>query len=416
MTNCQLIPAFAGSRKTLYKIVRKRDNDKIMINYSMSKLGIGIWKLFRHSGLSIRIFVIVILVWSFMFCGAAVGLEVGGYYKNDVLLVVTRTGDGILADLNKFRLRVDADINPYMNLHLEPEYVALPRTQDLSVSGVSSLDQLVWDRTYLEVSFPMADLTVGRQRVAWGTAQLWNPTDVFNNFTLSFAVAEEERSGVEAVRLEIPLGVASGIDAVVLAGNKWEGSRRGIKAKTNVGLFDFSVSYVDLASEGFQLGFDSSGELFDIGVRSEIAMIAPTDANRYFKSVLGCGYTLENGWGIEAEYFFNGLGSKNRDNYDWTGYFAGEISQLAMDYFFIGFNKTLDEITQIRFSSLLNADDLSYIIYPSYNRNIFENTDLSLEALLEFGEAGTEYKPTSSQDTTGLLGSNMLFVRYKYSF
>ena len=46
MTNDQLIPALAGSRKTLYKTVRKRDKDEIMINGSRSKLGIGIWKLF----------------------------------------------------------------------------------------------------------------------------------------------------------------------------------------------------------------------------------------------------------------------------------------------------------------------------------------------------------------------------------
>jgi hypothetical protein len=303
-----------------------------------------------------------------------------------------------------------------VNLHLEPEYNLLAKTTDIPVSGVSGLDELVWDRAYLKIIFPQADLTVGKQRIAWGAGYLWNPTDVFNPFTLSFAVDEEQESEPEAVRLEIPLGEASGIDTYVVSGQKWHETKKGLRARTNLELYDLSASFVDLGGGGFQLGFDTTGELFGLGVRNETALVAAAGENRYFQSVWGWNYTFENRWGVDMEYFFNGQGKKNKDDYDWDALHDGEISQLGMDYFYFGVHKLLDEITNLRFSLLANADDLSFVFYPSYTRNISQNLDLSLEALLSSGEKGTEYNPTDTQDPDGFMGSNMFFIKFRYNF
>ncbi len=355
---------------------------------------------------------LVLGIWNLAFAE----LEVLGFYDNYLVGVALRDGRTMMGDLNRLRLRIDYAPLQSTNFHLEPEYNLLIKSQDIPVSGISGLDQLVWDRAYLKIYFPLADLTLGRQRIAWGAGYLWNPTDVFNPFTLSFAVEEEQESEPEAVRLEIPLGVASGIDGYVVTGYEWTETKKGIRAKTNVGLYDLSVSYVDRGSGSFQLGFDTTGELFELGVRAEIAMISPSDANRYFQSVWGWNYTFENGWGIDMEYYNNGLGKRNKDDYDWNALRDGEITQLGMDYFFFGANKMLDEITNIRFSLLTNADDLSFIFYPSYNRNISQNVDLSLEALLSFGEKGSEYNPTDVQDPDGFMGSNLFFLKLRYSF
>ncbi|MFH1684460.1 MAG: hypothetical protein ABIA67_06225, partial [Candidatus Margulisiibacteriota bacterium] len=215
---------------------------------------------------------------------------------------------------------------------------------------------------------------------------------------------------------EVPLGVSEGIDAYVLSGDTWENTTKGIKAKANFANYDLSVSYVDQGSKGFQVGFDSAGELFGLGVRKEIALVSPRSASRYFKTVLGANYTFENGWLVDMEYFFNGAGEKDKDNYDWTNYLAGNIKQLGMDYFYFGASKPLDEITNLKFSLLMNADDYSHIFYPAYSRNIYQNVDLSLEAMLTGGESGSEYHPTDQRDPSGLIGSRIFFVRIKYSF
>ncbi len=363
-----------------------------------------------------RYFVILVLSLVILSGRGFADVEVLGYYENNLVGAFTRTGEAIAGDFNRLRLRIDAGLMPNVNLHLEPEYNLLLKTSDMPVSGVSGLDELVWDRAYLRINFPQADLTLGKQRIAWGAGYLWNPTDIFNPFSLSFAVEEEQEAEPEAVRLEIPLGEASGIDTYIVSGHEWHETKKGIRALTNLGMYDLSVSMVDLGSGGFQLGFDTTGELFELGVRSEIALISPSGEDRYAQYLLGWNYTFENGWGVDMEYFYNGQGKRNKDDYDWDALNDGDISQLGMDYFYFGVNKLLDEITGIRGSVLLNADDLSCIFYPSYTRNIFQNVDLSLEALLSLGEKGTEYNPTDTQDPDGFMGSNIVFLKVRYSF
>jgi hypothetical protein len=351
-----------------------------------------------------------------MISAAFAQIEFGGYYENYLLGGAKRVGGAIYGDLNRLRLRIDSALSPNVSLHLEPEYDLLVKSEIFPLVGVSRVDQLVWDRAFFKISVPQADVTLGKQRIAWGTGYIWNPTDVFNPFTLSFAVEEEQEQEVEAVRVEAPLGALAGIDAFVLTGDEWLNLKKGIRTNTTIGLYDLALSYVDLGKGAFQLGFDTSGELLGLGVRGEIAMVAPAAADRYFNYVLGWGYTLENGWGMDMEYYYNGRGEHNKEDYDWTGLLAGNINQLGRDYYYFGLHKMLDEITGIRFSLLLNADDLSSIFYPSFSRNISQNIDVGLDALLQGGEDGSEYHPTLAQDPTGLMGSNIIFARLKYSF
>ncbi|MBU1026795.1 MAG: hypothetical protein KKA31_03595, partial [Candidatus Margulisbacteria bacterium] len=366
---------------------------------------------------TLRFLISILFIISYLeFNVCAMDVDINGYYENDGIALVKRTGGGVIGDLNKLRLRMDYQPHESVLLHLEPQYEMLIASETNFIADASGLDQLVWDRAYLKYSFPQADLTVGKQHIAWGTGYIWNPTDVLNPFTLSFAVSEEDEEDAQAIRVQVPLGAASGIDAFILTNKPWPEVTKAIKAKTNLENYDVSASYVDLGNGGFQVGFDTSGELWEFGVRSEIALVSPAGVSRYFKSVWGGNYTFENGWGIELEYFFNGLGKKKKEDYDWTNYLAGNINQLGMDYIFLGLNKNLDELTSIRLSYLANADDYSYIFYPAYNRNIFEHVDLSLEAMITGGQGGSEYMPTDARDPTGLIGSKIVFVKLQYNF
>ncbi|MFH1709493.1 MAG: hypothetical protein ABH860_00290 [bacterium] len=347
---------------------------------------------------------------------ASAELDIGGYYKNELANINDRYGHGLSVDVNKLRLKVDYELTPTINFHLEPEYVSLLNQSSVTLADVSKYNEVVWDRTYVKINFPDADLTVGKQRVAWGTGMVWNPTDVFNPFALSFAVAEEERRGVEGVRLSVPWGVASAVEYVVLTDREIERAKKGFKVKTNVNNYDMSASYVNLGGDGYQFGFDTAGELFDQGLYAEGAFVHPASGNTYKKLVLGWNYTLENSVGLNAEYFFNGQGALYSNDYDWASLLAGEIHQLGRNYCYFGINKMLDEITDVRLSFLSNIGDGSFIIYPAYSRNIFQNVDLSLEAMFPGGSEGTEYNPDEGIDPTGLIGSQIYFIKLKWSF
>jgi len=357
----------------------------------------------------------------FAFCffqhqAAFASLDFGGYYKNNLIGIIKKGGDSLIADENKIRWRIDLRPTSKILLHLEPEYATLIKSLVVPLFESPELDKLNWDRLYLKLSFPQTDLTLGKQRIAWGTGHVWNPTDVFNPFALSFAVAEEERKGIEAIRLQIPYGPVGGFEGVILTGNEWAKSKKGLKAKVNIGLFDLSASYVDMGDGSNQIGFDSAGEIRGVGFRNETALVSPVLSSSYLKSVLGLGYTLDNGWGIDFEYYFNGLGKRNIANYNWAGLFAGEIVQLGMDYIYLGFNKTIDEITSIRFSLLMNADDQTWIFFPSYERNVMQNVDVGLVAMVLGGQEGGEYNPTFGQDPTGFIASKRILIKLRCSF
>jgi hypothetical protein len=357
------------------------------------------------------------VIWSLLFGASPIcGVELGGYYENDALGLLKRTGGSVAGDMNRLRLKLDQKIGENAAIHLEPHYNMFIKSENIPLSGVNDLDQLVWDRVYAKLYLPLANLTIGKQRIAWGTGYIWNPTDVFNPFVLSFAVKEEETTNVEAVRFEAPIGNAGGIDGYLLTGKNWHETKKGMRAKTTVGRFDLALSYVDLGSDSFQIGFDTSGDWLDAGVRGEIVMRSPAGSNAYLQSVWGCDYTLDNGVGLNAEYFFNGLGKKNKAEYDWPGLAAGNINQLGLDYLFFSANKIINELTQIRASLIMNLDDLSCIIYPQYSRNISQNVDLNLEGMWVAGPDGSEYCPTAALDPTGLAGSQMVLVRVIYSF
>ncbi|MFC1571652.1 hypothetical protein ACFL31_03785, partial [Candidatus Margulisiibacteriota bacterium] len=196
----------------------------------------------------------VLVIVSCFLCLASSALELAGSYENDVLVGLKRGDEPLAGSLNRFRLKFDAKVGANSTIHLEPRYYTFIKSQDYSLTGATQLDQLIWDRVYLKSYFKLANITLGKQRIAWGTGYIWNPTDVSNPQTLSFAVGEEDETNVEAIRVEVPLGETSGIDAYVLTGSEWGSSRKGVRIKTNIEIFDYSVSHVDTGDSGFRLG------------------------------------------------------------------------------------------------------------------------------------------------------------------
>jgi hypothetical protein len=318
-------------------------------------------------------------------------------------------------DVNRLRLKFGWRPVENILIHLEPRYYLMAKTQDLALAGLTDLNRISFDRAYAKFYLTEANVTVGKQRIAWGSGYIWNPTDVFNPFVLSFAVKEEEETNVEAVRVEIPLGTAENIDCFALTNADLTTSKKGLKVKGNFGLFDIAMSYVDLGRSATQLGIDMVGEAFGFGLRSELAFKAPMIGNKYIQAVLGADYTLDNGAGINLEYFHNGGGQNNKNNYDWVSLAQGTIAQVGSDYLFFSINKAVDELTEVRLSLITNLNDLSYIIYPVYSMNVAQNIDVSLEAMLIGGQRGSEFAPGAALGGA-FSGATVVLTRVVCSF
>lgn len=337
----------------------------------------------------------------------------GGSYENDILGLVKKDRNTGAGDLNRFRLKIDYKFNDNLAAHFEPRYYLLVKSQAILLTGASDLDKLVWDRAYFKYRDPNWSVTAGKQRIAWGSGYIWNPVDIFNPFVLSFAVKDEDKTNVQAVRVEVPVGEAGGINAFVVTGKPWEETARGLRVKGTQGLFDVALSYVDQGTLGRQVGLETAGDIIkDVGVRGEIAVkTVPGKSGYIAQATAGGDYTLDNGVGLNIEYYCNGLGSRDKNAYNW-----GTAESVGVDYLFCSANKIIDEITTVTASVLVNLDDQSFMIYPQYARNIAQNLDLNLEVMLLGGQDGSEFVPPAAQDTSGFGGSKMVLARITYNF
>ncbi len=73
-------------------------------------------------------------------------------------------------------------------------------------------DVLSVDRLHMDLNLPAVDLRLGRQALNWGSARVFNPTDVFAEYIL--AEPWKERAGVDALRALVPVGERGQIIAV----------------------------------------------------------------------------------------------------------------------------------------------------------------------------------------------------------
>ncbi|HTY13401.1 MAG TPA: hypothetical protein VMD02_04355 [Candidatus Omnitrophota bacterium] len=361
----------------------------------------------------IRTFGIAASILLLLMMGAfpAIALSFGGSYENDLLGLMKNDGSNAVGDLNRLRIKLDHDFSDRLTVHVEPRYYLLSKSKDIPLTGASDLSQVAWDRVYAKYRADRWSLTAGKQRIAWGTGYIWNPVDIFNPMVLSFAVRDEDKINVESLRLEVPVGEAGGIDAFVLTGKPWEQTTKGIRVRGTQGLFDLALSYVDQGALGHQIGLETAGDIVkDVGLRGEVAFKTGAVGNNYIQAVAGGDYTLENGIGLNLEYYYNGSGNRDRNDYSWGA------DPVGMDYLFLSGNKILDELTTVTVSLLTNMDDQSFMIYPQYARNIGQNLDLNLEAMLLGGPGGSEFVPPAAFDPYGFGGSKMALIRLIYSF
>lgn len=112
------------------------------------------------------------------------------------------------------------------------------------------------DRFFMTYSRSFGDILIGRQPVALGTAHVINPTDVLAPFTFQ-TLDTEERIGVDAVRLKIPVGLLGELDTGCVFGKAgfWEQNAVFIRQKLNVCDTDFTGLVMDFR-ENLLLGLD----------------------------------------------------------------------------------------------------------------------------------------------------------------
>ena len=122
--------------------------------------------------------------------------------------------------------------------------------------------------------------TIGRQKVKYGAAKFFNPTDFLNSQPFDFFLPSDERTGVDMVKMQIPSGTAN-LYAVGLTGNPTNGNPAGGYFRGELG-YDGIANFLEsgeISLSGYlpkglpgRGGFDISQGVGDLDVYFEGAM------------------------------------------------------------------------------------------------------------------------------------------------
>jgi hypothetical protein len=260
------------------------------------------------------------------------------------------------------------------------------------------------DRALIKLYFKHVDLYMGRQMIAWGTGYAFNPTDIWNQ--KNPLDPSTPKVGTNALRLEIPMGSLSNLNLLALPGPDIKHSSVGIRMKTNFAGFDYSLSasrFMNADREVLGLpeklvgGVDIVGQLFDVGVWFEGAFISQRFKgmrytefdSTYIQTDVGMDYTFDNGVYVLLEYFFNGRGEPNPDDYqagDIFLQFLGDMPGLGQNYLITGLKQNFLEKIDATLFVLSNIDEPSAIIMPGADYYFCDEVSLGLKGTIAAGE------------------------------
>ncbi|MGD2090572.1 MAG: hypothetical protein PVH61_30650 [Candidatus Aminicenantes bacterium] len=269
------------------------------------------------------------------------------------------------------------------------------------------------DRCFFTLKTSFADIFIGRQAIAWGSGRFINPTDVIAPFTFN-ELDTEERQGVDAVRVRIPLGMMDELDLGYVPGKdfKFKNSAFYMRGKTYLLKTDVALLLMGFR-ENLLIGLDVTRAIGGAGAWFEAAVVDPDFFNKdketqpinekytktYFRASVGMDYNFTGKLYGFFEYHFNSAGKKNPGDYTDVFYSTAftEGASYLMGQHYLNLGMTFQVSALMPFTGLvfINLNDASVTLSPMLEYNIAENIYLAGGAYLGIGKKPEIVHPAS---------------------
>jgi hypothetical protein len=256
---------------------------------------------------------------------------------------------------------------------------------------VAEIDRLMltWQRTAFR-------LVVGRQPITWGVNYFWPVLDLFAPFAPE-RTDREYKPGVDAVRLTVPLGPLSEVEAVAAgqgASLRDDGSVAALM-RLHLGPADVGAMagrfHRDLVLGGFV-----AADLRGTGLRAEIAFTDSGDPGdrglgraSFWRASAGLDRQLTPVLTLTAEAGWNGFGADDPDGY--PGIAAadrvrrGEVSSIGRAYAGASLTWQAHPLVSVTGILLVNLSDASGLLLPHLDWSLADNLSLVVGALAGLG-------------------------------
>ena len=357
-------------------------------------------------------------------------VEIGGYIKSfavgfDQPTVdgsSTETGGWLWAMNNRARANLGAviaewlmlDVSYDLSLRIQDDEIFLSPPIEVFVQPpvyrFSDLDRLIWprdpgqgdyvallqnlDRLFFTITARQFDIYLGRQAIAWGSAKAVNPTDILAPF-LYTDIDTEDRVGIDAVRIRVPLGPLGEFDTGYVAGEdfEWKYSAAFLRSK----FYALKTDFVLLAMafrENALAGIDITRNIGGASTWCEAAYVwadaadgrtSESEAMDYLRVSVGADYNFNVGTGLYGffEYHYNGVGANDPADYlknvmtNTTAYVDGAVYLLGRHYILPGVSYQLTPLTSLFIQTLISVTDGSFLLAPVIQHSVTENVYLS---------------------------------------
>jgi len=295
--------------------------------------------------------------------------------------------------------------NPYFvqNLSNPNDYLKLsgPWLEQGGLIGYSTIDRL-----FVDWKGKNQNLRLGRQRINWGIATIWNPNDIFNAYNF-LDVDYEERPGSDAIKYQRNWENLSSLDIVYARTGK-SGSILAAKYFFNKWDFDFQSILGKYQEVGtFGLGF--AGSFGDAGVKGEMQhYLEGLGSPKQTNATLGLDYMFSKGWYVSTGYLFNSLGITEPLNFG-QGINLNLSSRNLMPTrhnFLIMGSKQLGPLGSLSLTSIYAPGTNLLIGMPSFSYSISNQMELNIFWQSFWMTYQSEFKSIS----------NVLMGRIRWSF
>jgi len=285
------------------------------------------------------------------------------------------------------------------------------------------------DRLLVTIRFKGADLFIGRQAVAWGSARTVNPTDIIAPFTFN-ELDTEERRGVDALRLRIPLGMMDELDMGWVMGSDFATAASAFFLRGKFHLLSTDVALILTAFRNhFMAGVDLARSIGGAGVWLEAAWVRPwlfnaenpaADDTPYFRFSTGVDFHFSGNVHAFAEYHFSSAGRGDPAAYpeiqESAAFKDGTVYLLGRHYLCAGATAQATPLLPLSCMVIWNLSDGSLTLAPSAEYNVAQNVYLSAGAYIGTGATPVMTPPGPIMRSEFGTWPHMFYTAFRFYF
>ena len=280
-------------------------------------------------------------------------------------------------------------------LGITGDRAAATRSLDLEVQHDYAEGALICgiDRLWLDWERGSLQLRVGRQRIAWGTALIWNPLDLYNPATPQ-TIDQPEKPGGDALCLKYWLGTSSKLELAAAPGRDTAGTY-ALQWTTNWRATDW-VLLGGRNRRALMMGTGWAGQLGDSGLRGEALCAWPHEGEYAHRAEWTATLDWDRGW-QDTSYLHAAMLYASRGSRSLAGgthllkSIAEGLLSPARWSLFLEASRNLGSLLTVRVSLLQNPDDGSTSLGPDLNWSVTQNLELRCAAWISRGATGSEF-------------------------